>query len=423
MRTTTIFVALVALAPMRARADAAAEARFHDEAARRHYEAGRYDAAVREFMTSQRAAPNPNTVLNIAFCFQRLERHDEAYMYFLEYLATAPPHPERRQRAERALEELRPRVALVEVTSEPAGAAIFVDREELGQYGITPRVLALPAGEHRLWVEAAGHRPAEQVVDLAAGEEVTVSLAPEQIVGGLRITSSADAHVRLTSADGAIAWEGPTPVDVSLPVGNYEAHARSDGGDRWTEPLTVREGDVTEAHAELRGPVGELGVVANLPGALLRLDGREWGFAPQISTDVPVGEHQLEVSLDGARTYAGSVEVSEDSRAWVDVSLSQTPDGPFADDVLIAGGATLAILAAAGILTGLTAASDGSVQDAQAAGQPYVASLEETNRLAVASDLLWLTGGAAVVVTLVLAIVHSIDTSGPSTARVTRRDR
>ena len=375
-------------------------------------------------MIEQRLAPNPNTVLNIAFCFEAMERWDEAYVYFAEYLASGEEHAERRAaRRERALVELRPRVALVRVESEPAGARIFVDRAELGEYGETPRVLALPPGEHTIWVEAEGHRRAERTLTIGAGDDETVSLAPERIVGQLRLTSpETTASVRVLTAEGETAFEGPTPVETTLPVGHYDVHA-SAGDERWNDAVTIREGETTEVEATLEGPTGEVTVVANRPGALVRLDGHEWGFTPQILEGIPVGEHTLEVLAEGARSYEGPVEVREEDRARATVTLSLEPEGPFTADTFIFGGVALALLAGGALFTGLASMSDASYREAQQMGQPYLAQLDETNRFAVTADLLWLTGGAAAIATIVLAIAHSIDTSGPSTATVTRGER
>ncbi|MEC7523564.1 MAG: PEGA domain-containing protein [Myxococcota bacterium] len=397
-----------------ARADRAAEARFHDEAARRHYDAGRYDAAVREFMIGQRIAPNPNTLLNIAFCFRALERNEEAYMYFAEFLDADTEHPERRARAEEALQELTPRVALVRIESDPSGADIYVDRAELGRYGQTPRVLALTPGEHRVWVEREGHRPAASVVTLERGRTVTVTLEPPAIVGRLRLTASAPARVRVIGPSGVV-WEGESPVDAELPAGHYEVRAVS-GRDRWSEALTVPADGVASAHAELTGPTGELSVIANHPGAQIRIDGEEWGYAPQVLGRVPVGTHQLELRLDGMRPYAGEIEITEDARSWARVSLSPAPRGPFTEDTVTAGALALALLGAAGVFTAMTVQSHDQLTTSQQSGRSYLDSLDETNRFAVTADLLWLAGGAAALTTLVLVFIHVFEDTGPSTA-------
>ncbi|HJL17161.1 MAG TPA: PEGA domain-containing protein [Sandaracinaceae bacterium LLY-WYZ-13_1] len=419
LRAGCIALLLAALAPAGlARADAAAEARFHDRAARRHYEAGRYEAAVREFMIEQRIAPNPNIVFNIALCFQHMGEAEEAYMQFAEYLEAEDDDEDRRARARRALEELRSEVALVEVRSQPAGAAIYIDRRELGRYGTTPRTVALPEGEHRIWVEIEGHRPAERTVTLSDGRRTELDLRPEQILGRLRLSVQPEAAVRVLDADGELVWEGTAPVDTRLPPGTYRVEAHR-GTERWSDAVRIRAEATTDVDAELSPPTGELTVVANEPGSLIRLNGEDAGFTPQILS-VPVGEHTLRVSGEEVQPYEGSIEVEEAGRLWVNVSLSPAPRGPFSDEVWIMGGVSLGLLAAAGVFTGLTAWSHSEYQTAQQNAQAYTSLAEETNRFAVTSDLLWLTGGAAAVATLVTLVVNLAQQARPSTATTSR---
>ncbi|MEO1230830.1 MAG: hypothetical protein AAFZ18_18195, partial [Myxococcota bacterium] len=61
-----------ALTPSPARADLAAQARFHERQGRDHYERGRYREALREFFALRRIAPLPRTTFNIALCFDQL---------------------------------------------------------------------------------------------------------------------------------------------------------------------------------------------------------------------------------------------------------------------------------------------------------------------------------------------------------------
>jgi len=115
-------LALWLLTPALAQADPAAQARFHDELARGHYEAGRFESALREFFLEQRVSPNPRIAFNIALCFQELKRNEEGFQYFNEYLSSQDDDAERRAYAERVVESLKPQLALVSIRSTPAGA-------------------------------------------------------------------------------------------------------------------------------------------------------------------------------------------------------------------------------------------------------------------------------------------------------------
>ena len=190
------------------RADTAAQARFHDELARDHYRARRFDAALREFFLEQRISPNPRIAFNIALCFQELGRHEEAFQYFQEYLASQDEDAERRNYPARTLEESKQNLALVRVDSDPT-AAIYIDRRELGSYGTTPKLVAVTPGPHQVSVEREGYRTASGTVEARKGEVIELKLTPERILGQLVIDSPIEGVVVVRSTMGENLGEGP----------------------------------------------------------------------------------------------------------------------------------------------------------------------------------------------------------------------
>jgi len=421
-RRSALITALLACAclsqAVTAHADRAAEARFHDEQARQHYSARRYEAAARSFMLEQRLSPNPNIVFNIALCMQQLRRHADAYMYYAEYLGSEETDETRRGQSEEALRVLRPRVSLVRVESEPAGAAIFVDRRELGQYGVTPRVLALEAGEHRIWVEKTGYRQDEQTVELDLGGESSVMLHPEQILGRLRIAAATAAAVRVLDPGGLVVAEGPTPFEQDIPPGTYQAEATA-GDERWSEPVVVRAGQTSEAQASLVGPTGAATVTANVTGALVTLDGRERGFTPQVLSAIPVGEHEIEVSARGMRTYEGALDIGDDDHAWVTVDLAEEGGSGVETVTWLFGGVALAAAIGAGISTGLAADAATRFREARSMNQVAADIAADSQAYNLSADALWLSAGVLTVTAVILLLTTSQFEAQPSRAMVT----
>lgn len=74
--------------------------------------------------------------------------------------------------------ELVPRLGIVEVTSEPAGASVFVDGEARGT---TPLSLELMTVEHAIVVELAGYASAESAVTPRPGYAQTVPFRMERL--------------------------------------------------------------------------------------------------------------------------------------------------------------------------------------------------------------------------------------------------
>ena len=145
------------------------------------YKKGDYTGAVEHYLASNRLVPNRNVVYNLARAYEQLGRFDAAWRQYNEYVQV---EPDAALRAEgiAARDRLGPKVALVAVDSTPAGAEIFVDREELGSRGVTPAVLALPPGAHTVFVREAGYHPtAAQPVTAALGAQTSTRFTLSEV--------------------------------------------------------------------------------------------------------------------------------------------------------------------------------------------------------------------------------------------------
>lgn len=402
----------LALAPSEARADDAEQARFHDEAARRHYAAGRYDEAIREFFLEQRSAPNPRVTFNLALCFDQLHREEDAFTHFDEYLASTDDDAERRGLAQAAIERLRPRVARVLVVTEPPGATIYVDDREHGAWGHAPRTLVLPAGPHTLLFELDGHEPAQAVVEAARGAEVRAAGVLARVLGALEVRAPSAGQAEVRDASGAVAAQGPTPLRADLAPGDYSVEVRVPEHRPWTSLARVVARAVAQldaAPAPLPIPAGDLTVTSSAAGALIEVDGEEAGFAPAVLVALPAGPHEVRVSHPGLAPWAGPVTIEADARSWLTVSLeppAQTVRSPL---TWVLGGVGLAVLAGGGVLGGLSLDAHARftrLEAAAHAGTPPTSSpLDARSQglsYATAADVLFASGAALVVTALVL---------------------
>lgn len=357
------FAALLAAALLKtapAAADDAAQARFHDERARAHYEAGRFEQALEEFFREERLAPNPRTLFNIALCFDRLHREDEAYLFYQEYAESDDADTARRSFVTSALARLEPRLSRVRIETTPAGAAIYVDQRDHGSYGVTPRVLALPEGAHHVVLELDGHRIAEADVTLVRGEEVTLSLPLVRIEGRLAVSAPAAGEVAVRDDAGRSVASGPAPFEASLPPGAYTVEVAAEGYALWREVVRVEADGTRTVEATptpLPPPTGELTVTASIPGALIEVDGEPAGFAPAVLSDVGVGEHRVVVRSDGLDDFEGTVAVEPDIRSWLTVSLVPPSRTTRSELTWVVGGLGVASAITWGVLLGLATAN------------------------------------------------------------------
>jgi hypothetical protein len=408
-----------------ARSDAAARARFHDDRARAHYEKGAYDAAVLEFLQSEQIAPNPRTAFNIALCFQRLKRPIEAFSYFTEHLASDDTDERRRAYSRDAVGALASQVARIEVTSEPSGGRIFIDKKEHGEYGRTPRTLAVAPGEHRVWVELDGFRPAEASVRAARGEIAPARLEPRKIVGTLEVRSPAPGTVTVRAADGSIAATGSAPLRATVPPGAYEVALDAPGHAPWRGLAMVRADETAEATAApaaLPRTTGDLTVTSNVPGALVRLDGQPAGFSPVVLPSLSTGRHAIAVESAGRIPWSGDLSVAPNQRTWITATLEEPPQTSRSPVTWFVGGAGAVSLVGAGVVAAFAASAHSDFE--RAADDPTRYAMRDRGQtLNTAADTLAAVGLAALATSAILYFATASTTGRPSAATTTRSER
>jgi hypothetical protein len=124
------------------------------QAARR----GDYQRALFHYRRSYEYRPHPRTMFNLAAVADQLQRDDEAYEAYQNFLRTAT------EREKALIADAEKRVAELEVklratlalSSIPGGAKVYVDGST-APAGTTPCNLRLPPGDHQLVLEAPGH--------------------------------------------------------------------------------------------------------------------------------------------------------------------------------------------------------------------------------------------------------------------------
>lgn len=420
-RGVGVLFALGATMSAVAYADEAAQARFHDDLARAHYDAGRFEDAVREFFLEQRLAPNPRVIFNIALCFDQLGRANQAFFYFSEYLASKDE--ERRAFALSAIERLKPQVAQVRISSDPPGADIFIDLKEHGSYGKTPLVVPLEAGRHVFWITKAGHR--EQRVELTArrGKQTETSVTLTPVLGRLRVETSTGAEVLVADADGRTVVRGPSPLDAQLAPAIYVVSMSGDGYRPRQDLVRVSEDEVNVHRATLERlpPTARVTVTANVPGAVVALDGVPRGFAPTVLTELEAGEHEIQLDYTDLAPWSGRFDVARDSSGYLTATL-EAPQRTTRDvSTWIIGGLGVAALVAA-VPTIVAAGDKRSEFDRAFETNPNATNLalvrSEGQTLNAVADGLWIGGAVALVTSVVLYFVTERQTP-PSTATLT----
>lgn len=132
--------------------------------------------ALEAYVDSLRIVRSRNSLFNAAIVLGELGRNDESFNYFGEYLRIEGLSSADREEATHRRDELRGEVAVLEVTTEPEGASVWIDRKDLAPRGETPIELALPAGQHTLFVEKDGYSSVERTETAVRGEALKTAL-------------------------------------------------------------------------------------------------------------------------------------------------------------------------------------------------------------------------------------------------------
>ncbi len=321
LRAALLCAAIAALAaPRPARADDLAdEAELHFEIAAEKYKAGDFRGALEHFLASNRLVANRNVVFNIARSYEQLGQNADAYRYYNQALA-GEPDPDARKRIGDAIARIEPLVAVLDIETDPPGAAIYIGRRDLGSRGTAPVSFGVAPGSYEVLADLPGYESAQaEVPDLKAGTRTRVPLVLKQILGDLRVEGApAGAIARLDDQHGAALCT--MPCDARVPPGRHTVFVSAPGWQDGATSVEVVANAAQAARVELAPVTGTLLIASELRNALVTVDGQDKGFTPA-ALALPVGPHQVVVTHEGFRPLRQRVDIVADGQTRVDVDL------------------------------------------------------------------------------------------------------
>jgi len=191
-----------------------------------------------------------------------------------------------------------------------SGAAIRIDGEPSGN---VPLRKTLTPGRHLLQVGKRGFTTFSKWVDLVGGEVTTipVALLPQAVkTGSLLIT--ADVTGMPVFIDGQRRGGTPLVVD-GLTEGEHVVEIRSpgEGYHPFSKVVLIKANERATVEATIRvaPDLGSLRVIANVPGAIISLDGVDIGVAPAAKGALPPGEHMVMARATGYENVTQTVTV------------------------------------------------------------------------------------------------------------------
>ncbi|HMJ15669.1 MAG TPA: TonB-dependent receptor [Polyangiaceae bacterium] len=300
--------------------DLADEADLQFQLGTEAYTRGDYRAALEHFLRSNGLVKNRNVTFNIARCYEHLAQYPNAWRNYSRALEPAED-PAFSTKVNEALGRIAPFVGVIEVTSEPPGATLYVDRKDLGPRGEAPLSLGLAPGQYKVLIELDGYEPASAgPVTVGAGEHKKLAIALKSILGQVSVQGTPSAAIRIGNEEGAVV--GRVPATIPLRPGLQHLYVSAPGKKTREIPVDVRERATVQVRAELESKMGSLVVATDLRDALIEVDGRSVGFSPAV-VNVPVGPHRVRVSLSGFKAIERSVVIAEGVQTRFEAELAR----------------------------------------------------------------------------------------------------
>lgn len=277
--------------------------------------------ALELFMQSLALAPNRNVAFNTAVTCKELGRNEDAFTFFTQYLAFDDLSEDEQRTGRERRDELRPRVAVVSVTSEPAGATVRVGRLDVAQSGTTPVEVAVPAGEVTLWLSLGGYRDTEIPVTAIVGQTVEAHAALVPRPRPVRIQAPAGGRLTI---DGIVINPGEI---VEVEPGEHRIRYEP----AFEQTIIIRPGETMQ---DIQLPIGRAGtnLLGNLHLSINRaarvfVDGALQGEDDELDLELEAGPRLLRIEAEGFERAESRVDVPALRRTAVDVELAPTVSG------------------------------------------------------------------------------------------------
>lgn len=287
--------------------DAIERARLHFRLGVDFYREKNFRAALIEFQRAYSASPHYKLLYNLGQASLELQEDNNAIGYLTRYLTSgaAEISDERRVEVEQNIARLRARLGAVTIKTNQHGAELYLDDTRLGAAPLREPV-KVSVGRHKFVGTKHGFPDVERVIDVAAGERVTVELEfkaqPQFDLSQLQVPANAAAEDDATSpalwtalATGALATGAGITSILTLVAQNRYDDEKKD--------LTSRDQlERLRNDAKTKALVADVLWGATIAGAgvtavlLLTTGGTERESAPRLAVQV----HPTGVNVAGA---------------------------------------------------------------------------------------------------------------------------
>jgi hypothetical protein len=352
-------LAVMALAPSIARADDVAEASAAFASGNEHFQRAQrlhgdrrtqeLTAALTDYFASLRIVRSRNVLYNAAIVLEQLERWDECFNYWTEYLGVTGLSDTEQADGTTHREAVRTHVGVMRVDSLPIGADVWIDRRDLASRGHTPLQIAVPAGEHHLYLSIAGYRDTEMSATVVVGELASVHVQLPPLPVSLQVLAPDDGALTLDGEAmraGVATDVAPGPHVLHLEVEHAEPVERRIEVVAGGAPMVIDLASAVHRVAPVATSI-PLGIRSDV-AAHVMVDGVELGEGSSVIVPVTGGMHELRLVAPGHEVLTVRQAFVEGTTPRLDAHLARRED----TGVLVAR-AVLGVAALGGIATSI----------------------------------------------------------------------
>jgi len=217
------------------------------------------------------------------------------------------------------LAEVTAKEGELEVRSEPSGAKVFLDGNEMGE---TPIVLSdIWSGQYTVRVVKDGYASHEEQVEIKGSDRKAITVPLRRVVEiPVELKAKAGELAIQTDPSGASIYVDGRSVGVSpyegkaLPPGTFRVRLAKEGYESWEKEVAVEIAKRVEILAYLKPIDGSLEILSEPSGAKVSMNGKEIGETPLTVSRVQPGEHVIRIVKEEYASYEERMNVKGTNR-------------------------------------------------------------------------------------------------------------
>ena len=293
----------------------------HFEAGLKAFTAQDYLKAAEAFEQSLQIHPTAKAALYLGNAYLQLGQLGKA-KEALERVLQIDPATNRRELIVKLVQGIASRnVGVINISSTPAGATIYLDEKDARGRGKAPIELSLPPGKHRVIAELEGYESAAQEVTVNFGETTELALALRAVGCDLALSATPGGRA---AVDGAAAVAVPATVRVA--PGDHHVVFSAAGFQNQELPLRCLAAPLALSAVLVAVPAERtvarqtgVEVAVNVPNATLALDGAPLTTGKLLA--LAAGEHRLQARAPGYRPLSTQLTLREGEVLQAEVHL------------------------------------------------------------------------------------------------------